>query len=453
MEFQDWFSSLPPALRPAYSLEEPNQTILLYKGELEVEQQNIVTKGSGTVYLKWFPYPQVEFHMSSYNLGRIDTGEADLKLSETEGWLKVGISRINEKLNQTEHLMQVWGLTKEPIIIGSGNGLVYIKFHLTNFYKLIGSCKSVFIQEDSSKTTIERVVFEAGGWRVTIDQLETVSQILNSLTAQGGYAITHVGKLERTNETPFAVDEARDFLEAFSYFLSFIRGFQVSPTLLVGYNASEQRVWEEWKLSNSDPWWSVESWAWGLDGKNLANTFPGFLKWWQDWGESAKLAIYWYLKSNRNVSGIEGSIILAQAALELIAWVCLVEKGSISEEDFNKKPLNTTSKKINRLLEECGIPQDIPSELINLADFECKLKNSNNGPYAFVEIRNSITHSAPNNRKTFVNTSSAARVEAWMLGLWYLELILLKIFNYKGSYFKRRPGHCWYGDVEPVPWV
>lgn len=453
MESQDWFSSLPSALRPAYSLEDPNQAILLYKGEVEVEQKNIVTKGSSTVYLKWFPYPQVEFHMYIGNLGRVDTGEAYLKLSEMEDWFKVYISRVNENSNLAEHSMQVWGLAKEPIIIGSGNDLAYIKFHLTNFYELFGSCKSVFIQENSSKTTIERVVFEAEGWRVTIDQIETVSQILNSLTAQGGYAITHVGKLEKTDETPFAIDEARNFLEAFSYFLSFIRGFQVSPTLLVGYNASKQRIWEEWKLSNSDPWWPVDSWAWGLDGKNLTHTFPGFLKWWQDWGESAKLVIFWYLKSNRNVSAIEGSIILAQAALELMAWVCLVEKGSISQTDFSNPPFRWASKKINRLLEECGIPKEIPSEFSNLIEFERKLKNTNNGPYAFVEIRNSIIHSEPNNRQTFSNTSSAERVEAWMLGLWYLELILLKMFNYKGPYFKRRPGHYWYGDVESVPWI
>ncbi len=54
MEFLDYFSSLPPALRPAYSVGEPNQTILLYEGELALKQQNIVTKGKVHGYRNLF---------------------------------------------------------------------------------------------------------------------------------------------------------------------------------------------------------------------------------------------------------------------------------------------------------------------------------------------------------------------------------------------------------------
>jgi hypothetical protein len=87
--------------------------------------------------------------------------------------------------------------------------------------------------------------------------------------------------------------------------------------------------------------------------------------------------------------------------------------------------------------------------------FEHQLPHSqNNGAYAFTEIRNSITHSAPENRQTFLNTSNTARVEAQVIGLWYLELILLRLFNYQGHYFNRsRLGNINIGDVEQVPWV
>jgi len=461
MGSEEWWSNLPPALRPVYLFREANELIPLYKGELEIEQNKRVIQGHGDVYLKWFPYPQVEFKLFSSNLSSsFDSAETFLKMRGIEGLFRVFISRFNqnsrfnETSNSTENSIQVCGQLREPIVIGSGNDLAHIKFHLTNFHQFIGSSRSVFISEDSGKTTIERLVFEAQGWRVTIDQLETLSKILESLSSQGGYAITHVGKLEKSNQAVFAIDEAREFLEAFSYFLSFIRGFRVSPTLMVGYDASERQLWEEWSLSNSDPWKAVYSWACGLKGTSLVNAFPGFLKWWQDWGESAKLAIFWYLQSNRNAGGVEGSIILTQAALELLAWVHLVEKGSISEKAFEEKPLKYISQKINRLLEECGIPKDIPSEYANLANFESELDNSaNNGPYAFVEIRNSITHSKPENRQKFIDTPTSAREEAYSLGLWYLELILLRLFNYNEFYSNRIPKHRYQGDVETVPWV
>ena len=461
MKDDEWWDNFPAALRPAYAFGEVNEPISLYKGELEIEKNQRITQGNGEVYLKWFPYPQIEFKLSSNrSLIGYDTGETKLKLTEIQGLVKVCISRFdrnsrfNETLNQTQDSIEVWGRPTEPIIIGSGNYLAYIKFHLTNFHQLFGSCKSVFVSENFSKTVIERVVFEAGVWRVTIDQLDRVSERLNPLKFQGGYAVTHVGKLEKNDQTVFAANEARDFLEAFSYFLSFVRGFRVSPTLLVGYNVTEEEVWKEWTSSNSDSWKSVDSWAWSVPGTSLKNAFPGFWQWWQAWGKSAKLAIYWYLHSNRNAGGTEGSIILAQAALELLSWVELVEKGSITEKDFNKGGrFNSTSRKINQLLKECGIPQDIPSEFIELAEFESQLHHSNNnGAYAFVELRNSITHSEPNNRSRFTNTSAEAIQEAWILGLWYVEMVILKLCDYNESYFNRIQKVGYSGDLKYVPW-
>jgi hypothetical protein len=460
MKDDEWWDNFPAALRPAYAFGEVNEPISLYKGELEIEKNQRITQGNGEVYLKWFPYPQIEFKLSSNrSLIGYDTGETKLKLTEIQGLVKVCISRFdrnsrfNETLNQTQDSIEVWGRPTEPIIIGSGNDLAYIKFHLTNFHQLFGSCKSVFVSENFSKTVIERVVFEAGVWRVTIDQLDRVSERLNPLKFQGGYGVTHVGKLEKNDQTVFAANEARDFLEAFSYFLSFVRGFRVSPTLLVGYNVTEEEVWKEWTSSNSDPWKSVDYWAWSVPGTSLKNAFPGFWQWWQDWGESAKLAIYRYLQSNRNAGGTEGSIILAQAALELLSWIKLVEKGSITEEDFNRGRFRSTSRKVNQLLKECGIPQDIPSEFIELAEFESQLHHSNNnGAYAFVELRNSITHSEPNNRSRFTNTSAEAIQEAWILGLWYVEMVILKLCDYNESYFNRIQKVGYSGDLKYVPW-
>jgi hypothetical protein len=66
-------------------------------------------------------------------------------------------------------------------------------------------------------------------------------------------------------------------------------------------------------------------------------------------------------------------------------------------------------------------------------------------PHALTEIRNNITH--PERPAQYSN----AYFEAWSLGLWYLELALLRICGYNGSYSNRLVAKL-VGEVEDVPW-
>jgi hypothetical protein len=50
--------------------------------------------------------------------------------------------------------------------------------------------------------------------------------------------------------------------------------------------------------------------------------------------------------------------------------------------------------------------------------------------------------------------SSGCRWDAWLLGMWYLELVLLRLFDYEGTYSNRLVREGWIGDeVQPVPWA
>lgn len=448
--------NIPDALTTHYPDGEPNQPIILYEGTLEILQGGNVKKGKGTVHLVWFPYPRVEFKLSSHDSFGMNTGEASLKLPELEEPVEVHISssRFHEsRIKPEDCSAQLSGQPKVPIVIGSGHPLKYMQFHLTNFWDFVGPGTSV-IKQGSGFFLTQRVVFEAEGWKITIDQLKTTKKNVESLEEQGGYAITHVGRLEQSNGTTFQADEARNFLEVLSQFLSFVRGFWTSPILLVGYDSCNDPVWKEWSQSNSDPWQKVYPWAWKLHAKHFASLFPGFVTWWQDWEESAELAIHWYIESNKQAGRIEGSLILSQTALELCAWVFLVDKGKVFSADTFDNENNSASKKINRLLERQNIPGEIPCHLANLIQFGSKLKHSKkNGPYAIAELRNSITHSAPNNREMLSSTSKEERAEAWELSLWYIELVILSLCKYQGSYFNRLPGgKRWQGDTELVPW-
>ena len=51
----------------------------------------------------------------------------------------------------------------------------------------------------------------------------------------------------------------------------------------------------------------------------------------------------------------------------------------------------------------------------------------------------------------FAPDGKAATPGALQLSLWYQGLALLRLLEYRGSYFNRTTA-TWVGQVEPVPW-
>jgi hypothetical protein len=68
-------------------------------------------------------------------------------------------------------------------------------------------------------------------------------------------------------------------------------------------------------------------------------------------------------------------------------------------------------------------------------------------PYLFTKVRNDIVHS-----KKDIENLTDYFYDASDLGLWYLELVLLAIFNYRGCYSNRLPRYRQNGETELVPW-
>lgn len=442
--------NLPAAIEPFYHSKNLNQPILLHQGTLDLIQEGVVRRGEGVIKLKWFPHPRVEFELTCNEPLNFNNPQVTFKFSEIDTPVEALIS-ISDNVNSIGRQIEVSGRVRKTITIGSGQALASIQFHLTNFEDIFGSTVAV-IENDKEIFYGQRSIFEAGGWKITIDQLKTTTSDVKKLKSTGGYAITHVGKLEQINGKVFTVDEGSTALKALSDFLSFVQGFRVAPLLLIGYNSDTNPVWKEWAASNASSWQNVNSWSWGLTAKSLANVFPGFFQWWKSWGDAARRVIYWYVESNTQAAAIEGSCVLEQATLELIAWVYL-EIDFKSDSQLPKQKLKHPSQKLNYLLSKQGIPQEIPPDLTTLIELANSQGWDNNGASIFVKVRNNITHSEPTNREVLSEIPVAARVEAWQLGLWYLELILLRLFDYQGEYFNRlRRGVRSFGDLDTVPW-
>lgn len=446
------FESFPSALMPIYRNEQSNQPIQLYQGELEITQQKTVIKGNGSVFFEWLPSPKVKFDFLPYTESplELELEQANLKLSDST---LTKVSICSEDISEDILSSRFSGIPKKGIILGDGQDLSYVIFHLTNFHPFLGSCisaKSLGVKHIYTG----RLQMEAYGWTVTIDSLPNIDDIIKTIKSQRGYAITHVGKLERADKSAFPSDDANKFLEGLSYFLSFSRGFWIAPLLQVGHNIKDEKVWEKWKSYKLSPWRKdIESWfSDDANGENISRAFPGFWHCWNNdtWKEPIRLAIHWYMESNAQAGAIQGSIVLQQAAFELLSWVLLVEdRKIISPGSFNERKVSA-AEKLRKLFSEIGIPSKIPENFQELGEFSKEEGlNWEDGPHALTEIRNSIVHAGhPKKRNKISKLPSLGKSQAWKLGLWYLELVLLYLFDYEGDYFSRVTE-----KEESVPWT
>lgn len=447
-------SDIPPALEPVYTTKEINQDIALYTGELEIRtafnNQSLEILGKGKVTYKWFPSPklQVEFtsqSSSSFLLMAALYGEdpqpAYLNLVNIKVF-NVAIS-VNQ-LNANDSI-SISATISKPIVRGDGSALSYVLFHVTNFHDIIGR-PTALLEKNARSHLIERIVFEANGWQITLDQLETTPSIVQSLNAQGGFGITHVCKLERLDGQTFTDTDALELLQIFTDFLSFARGFYICTGLIIGYDEYGNKIWEHWQNSSGNSWKSIASWCPKQKGKMFSDVFPGFVKWWQSWADSAKQSLYWYLQASYDPLA-EQAIVNVQIALEILTYVHFVELSGMSKTEYRK---NKSIGNTRNLLTTFDIPQTIPKTGVLLQELrEFAIENDwSDGIKTINKMRNSITHPETSKRELFYNASSMTKIGAAYLSLWYLELTFLAMFGYDKLYSNRLIE----SNLKPVPW-
>ncbi len=163
------------------------------------------------------------------------------------------------------------------------------------------------------------------------------------------------------------------------------------------------------------------------------------------WRRPTQTAIYWYLSSNSGRRGVDGGIVLTQTALELLSWTYTVEdRGLITKDGFKRL---TASDRLRLLFASLDIPSVIPASLAKLTALQ-KGWNWRDAMDGLTEVRNSIVH--PEHKQ--YGKYEKAFYEAWNLGLWYLEMVLLRLFDHHGDYGNRLVSRG-LGAVVEVPWA
>ena len=436
-----------PTLEPAYDFNVDVHSIQLYCGRVEICIDGSIYVGDGEVRLDFLPKASVNFYGHFHNVPFED------RLKEisffTINNIKVECLKLSGDLNLTSDEFNVKCCPKlEPInCIGNDSTQIkWILFHLFNFVDLIGNRKTVE-QSEEKGYLIQRMDLFCDDWKVELKSLISTNENIKLLREGGGYRLTHIGCITRTNDVQFTGKMAKEFLYALRFVLSFAKGGWCEPICAIGFDNAGNRVWELWS-SPKEPWVVPVTWFDPYNSYQLVELFPNFMKRWADdsWQEALREVVYWYLNANNPSRGVDAGIILTQAALERLSYEYVVKDKKLLSVDGFKNIW--ASDKLRLLFSSLRIPLDIPVEAHNLQCFALsKQIKWLDAPHALTEIRNSLVHPEHKHRGYY----DTAYYETWNLGLWYLEMSILAICGYASTYGNRLKQR-WVGEIEDVPW-
>lgn len=434
-------AATPSELTPRYRSAAASSPIPLWSGRLHYKQGLFVAAGTGSVIYEWRPSPRLRFHFPTRALPPSTPPD--------EGKLLLWGARAHSKARLWQYKLSATagsaasftyeGLLTQALETGTRQGIHAALFHLLNFPDYVGN-----VIAGATGRRAGRAEAQFGGWHVTLDNLAETKDLRAQLRLDGGYGITHVGLLRRANGDPFTARSLARARDELGLALSFARGGWSHPTLLVGKDRKGTTIWERWDDLVQSPFVYRHSWMDATAPGSLPALVPGFIARcrYGVWREPMRRATVLYVDANQQ-SRVEVGIVLAQVALELLAWALLVlDQQLVSRHDFDQNM--DAAGRIRKLLAELGIPVGVPAPLTALGALAGPA-SPGDGPQRIAFVRNRIIH--PPKRIPAAWPDLAPAVEANYLGLEFLELALLKLSDYRGKYWSRCAG-----ATKPVPW-
>ena len=315
-----------------------------------------------------------------------------------------------------------------------------VRFGILNFPKFFGR-QDRRTETETIQIRVPHVKLEASGWCVEITGVMNLEDVLKELDRDRGYGFTCDGVITRMDGATFSVEEVDSLLEDLRMFLSFVKGSYCSLALVEGQDEHGEQSWVRWGTHYVERWKPRRSWSLRTSGGDvMTELFPGFVSLLESTDQSRRTftrVIDWYLESNE--SAIHVGLILTEAALERLSHHVLRRP-----RRTNKK--ESIAKYIENALEKLELKRNIPQGCTELR----KIKDWASGPHAITTIRNDLVHP----RQLLDDISFYAHHEAWNLGQWYVEMILLKEFCYQGSYRNRIFDLDESSStIQPVPWA
>ncbi len=337
-----------------------------------------------------------------------------------------------------------WCPRRQPVLIRRVEEPVReIRFHVLNFPWFNGKGDEVRESATGGLSRHGRVKAQAGPWVVDLREVGNLRKIADELDESQGFAVTHRGRIVRSFGGTIDTEEACLFLDVLEDFLSFARGSCCSLGLVEARSETGCVAWERWGCRRVDPWSRSSSWFDSQRGEMLRKALPGF---WRvcsassDERAALHRAIYWYLRADWRQSGVDGGLILMQAALERLAHTFYRAKNAKKQR---------AARWLESALVKWGVPVDLPPNFKALAAYMNSMTKGNDvrrATLALTKLRNNAVH--PQKEPV----PAGAYYEAWELARWFVELTVLSVIGYQGNYANRLVRE-FEGQVEAVPWA
>lgn len=433
-------------LFPGFHFGEPNKETFLGNSAVSVsdEAEDEIFSGNAEVKLELLPQPAIHVHLRNDKPVRMQSGPFFLlKLAKAKAPFKAFL--VSEEIS-SEGASLVYCPRYEPVLgIGDETSEVSgVLFHLFNFKKIIGTSSSGE-ERDNAWHRIEHVDLKSADWAIQLRSVFETSANFKELENEGGYGLTHVAYLSKADRSLFTGEKAQEVLGLLRDFFSFAKGSRCHPVCSVGFDDDGNHVLEAWS-SPKDSWSRPLSWFDEQHSEQLVALFPGFMEKCgdPDWRSALHEVIYWYLIANNTSIGIDAGIILAQTAIERLSFEYSVRDRRLVETKGFKEL--RASDRMRLLLSSLDIPLEIPAHLAELTKLAGGL-NWLDSPHALTDVRNSLVHPERKQKASF----SGCYYDTLRLGLWYLELAVLRICGYSEVYANRLTQKR-VGEVERLPW-
>ena len=454
---------------PQKALHEP---IVLHEDQFQVRWGDRLAQGEGSACFIWLPSPGIEIEVETAARG-IDSDSVTLELPgfKTDN---VVVHSVHVVPSSTRGSKRRLGVFVSKMDSGCEQDVVSVGFQVVNFTDfftlgllatpgdptVITSVEQGLVNGDTSagrpvgsvlSSTRAATTLSHGGWLVNLVAVSDADEVYKKLKARGGYVFTHVGQLTRMDGAMFAVHQAERILDSVTAFLSFARGAACGLPIRWGRCATGEIVWRHFRSPIVDGWETPISWFDSKHGELLHELFDPFCQMHNDeeHRDALLLALNWYRHCNTQSSGVEGSLVLGMAALDLLGALIVV--GQNQATSAAKYDGYSAAKKLRVLLQALDVPVCIPHQFEALTRFAAKHGKSDSCE-ALAALRNGFVHSNEKRRKiVFEASGREATFEAWWLSLWYQELALLYLLGHQGSY-RNRTTNGWVGQIESVPW-
>jgi len=317
MNADDAFEEVPVALTSDLHTKAINEPILLYQGRALVSEPTGEIERDVVILHEWTPNPKI---VCRYETPDSNPYSGQARLSNQP--IQVEIPQLGATASASYHdgfsngTIQRHGLRfLTPIQKHGDVGMSRMVFHVAN----LRDFSEDFIRHPNDSASGGRILLATNDWNITIDKTQEFDSLVDSLDHAGGRALTHRIQFERTDKSKFQKEAVQEVASLIEFFIAFVTGSWASLTLPIGYDEEGNTIWLQWAARSVRPWRRPYTWSTNLPAKCVRKVFAGFAARFmdEDWNEPLTRAVRWYIQC-RNESP-ESSIILCQAALELLA--------------------------------------------------------------------------------------------------------------------------------------